>query len=78
MWCVGPCFPGPLVAIEEGNISAVPCPYASNVQSKTVLGQSLSIEYFCRITPEENPRRKAVVALDGVLSLPCCVPQIPQ
>lgn len=33
---------------------------------------------FCQITPEENPRSKAVVVLDCVPSLPCYVPQIPQ
>lgn len=78
MWCEGPCFPGLHVATEDGNISAMPCPCASDVQSKTMLGQSLGIECFCQITPEENPRRKAVVVLDPVPSLPCCVPQIPQ
>lgn len=68
---VGPCFPGLHVAIKDGNVSPMPCP--SDVQNKTVLGQSLGIECFCQITQEENPRRKAVVVLDLVPSLPCCV-----
>lgn len=70
--------PGLHTAIEVRNISAVPCPHASHVQSKTMLGQSLSIESFCQITLEENPRRKAVAVLDPVPSLPCCFLQIPQ
>lgn len=66
--------------METSLLSPVPVPamcrarlYGGKVWVLSILGVG-----FCQITLEENPRSKAVVVLDRVPSLPCCVPQIPQ